>query len=151
TNKKQVAKVEMRFIANISNPLDLGAMIICVRALTGTHDFFNFYSSGSNVKSTIRTISTCELSVVNPHDIFTGQVLFPIPGDLHSCYQFKIEANGFLKQIIRHIVSALWMVGSGKISTDEFMTLLNGPANPNQLWKVAGPNGLFLYRVNYPD
>jgi tRNA U38,U39,U40 pseudouridine synthase TruA len=27
---------------------------------------------------------------------------------------FKIGANGFLKQMIRHIVSALWMVGSGK-------------------------------------
>lgn len=150
TNKTQVSKEDCQFIANISNELDLEAMKICVRALAGKHDFCNFYSSGSNVKSTIRDISFCELSVINPHDVFSGMDLFPIPKTLGSCYELRIEANGFLKQMIRHIVSALWMVGSGKISPDDFLTLLNGPKNEKQLWKVASPNGLFLYRINYP-
>lgn len=151
TNKTQAPKDERQFIANLSNVLDLDAMRPCVRALMGTHDFCNFYSSGSNVKSTVRVISICELSVIDPHDVFKADGLFQIPKDLRSCYQLQISANGFLKQMIRHIVSALWMVGSGKISPDEFMALLEGPKSEKQLWKVASPNGLFLYRINYPD
>lgn len=149
TNKTQVTKEECQYIANISNKLNLDAMMICARALIGTHDFCNFYSSGSNVKSTVRNISICELSVINPHDIFSELELFQIPKNLDECYQLKIEANGFLKQMIRHIISALWMVGSGKISTNDFMLLLNGTKSEKQNWKVATPNGLFLYRINY--
>ena len=149
TNKRMVPTNEREFIANISNILDLDAMKICTRALVGTHDFCNFYSSGSNVKSTVRKISFCELSVVDPHDFFSSLELFRIPRDLSNCYQFQIEANGFLKQMIRHIVSALWMVGSGKISTNDFLTFLNTPKNEKQIWKVASPNGLFLYKINY--
>ncbi len=151
TNKTQVPKEERQFIANISNVLNLDAMMICTSALIGIHDFCNFYSSGSNVKSTVRNISLCELSVINPHQIFSELELFQIPKELNSCYELRIVANGFLKQMIRHIVSALWMVGSGKISTEDFLKLLNGPKNKKQVWKVATPNGLFLYRVNYPS
>jgi len=150
TNKTHALKEERQFVANISNILDLEAMIVCARALVGVHDFCNFYSSGSNVKSTVRNISFCELSVIDPHEIFEAVDLFQIPKDLGSCYEFRIVANGFLKQMIRHIISALWMVGSGKISTDDFLALLDGPKNEKQRWKVASPNGLFLYRINYP-
>lgn len=150
TNKTQVSKEDTQFIANISNKLDLKEMMICIRALMGKHDFCNFYSSGSNVKSTIRDIYFCDLSVLNPHEIFSGLELFQIPKNLSHCYQVRIEASGFLKQMIRHIVSALWMVGSGKLSAEDFINLLNGPKNTKQLWKVASPNGLFLYRINYP-
>lgn len=149
TNKTQVSKEDTQFISNISNKLDIDAINVCIRALAGTHDFCNFYSSGSNVKSTVRDIHLCELSVINPQDIFSQMTLFSIPENLSSCYELKIEANGFLKQMIRHIVSALWMVGSGKLSTDDFIKLLDGPKNPKQLWKVASPNGLFLYKINY--
>ena len=126
-------------------------MNICIRALKGKHDFSNFYSSGSNVKSTVREISFCELCEINPHEIFAGSELFKLPVELRSCYQLRIEANGFLKQMIRHIVSALWMVGSGKITAEEFLSFLEGPKSEKQLWKVAPPNGLYLYRINYPD
>lgn len=149
TNKTQLPKEERQFIANISNVLNLKAMMICVKALVGSHDFCNFYSSGSNVNTTVRVISNCELSMIDPHQIFSALELFQIPTDIGSCYQLRIEANGFLKQMIRHIVSALWMVGSGKISVDEFLKLLDGPKVEKQLWKVASPNGLFLYKINY--
>ncbi len=151
TNKLQVTKKESQFVANISNKLNLDAMINCIRALNGTHDFCNFYSSGSNVKTTLRNISLCELSVINPQDVFSDLELFKIPSDLTNCYELKIEANGFLKQMIRHIVSALWMVGSGKLSPDDFINLLNGPKSEKQLWKVASPNGLFLFHITYPS
>ena len=51
--------------------------------------------------------------------------------------------------MIRHIVSALWMVGTGKLSIDEFQALLDGVKSERQLWRVAPPNGLFLFKINY--
>ncbi len=151
TNLSKVDYEDRRFVANISAPLDLEKMQFCLRALRGKHDFCNFYSEGSNVKSTIREIIICELSVINPHILFANSSLFPFPQNLSSCFQLRIEADGFLKQMIRHIVSALWMVGSRKLSSEEFLNLLNGPKNPKQHWKVAPPNGLFLYRIIYPE
>jgi tRNA pseudouridine38-40 synthase len=150
TNVKKSISDEGQFIANISNELNLDEIMICIRALKGNHDFCNFYSSGSNVKSTVRNIHLCQLSEINPHEIFSNPEFFQIPSSLSKCYELRIEANGFLKQMIRHIVSALWMVGSGKLSTDEFLMYLNGPKNIKQLWKVAPANGLFLYRISYP-
>lgn len=151
TNKTQTSKADLQFVANIANKLDLEAMLICVKALEGKHDFCNFYSSGSNVKSTIRDIIRCELTEINPHLVLGNLELFQVPSDLLLCYQLRIEANGFLKQMIRHIVSAIWMVGSGKISSQEFIALLNSPKDNKQRWKVASPNGLYLYRINYPE
>jgi tRNA pseudouridine38-40 synthase len=149
TNQTHVSDEERCFIANIANTLNLEAMLTCVHALVGTHDFCNFYSHGSNVKSTVRNVHSCELSLIDPHDFFSYYELFQIPKGLCSCYQLRIEANGFLKQMIRHIVSALWMVGSGKISSDDFLKLLDGPKSEKQLWKVAPPNGLFLTQIRY--
>ncbi|MBC7712186.1 MAG: tRNA pseudouridine(38-40) synthase TruA [Rhizobacter sp.] len=149
TNKTKVSKEETQFVANIANKLDIEAMRTCILALTGDHDFCNFYSSGSNVKTTIRKVFSCELTLVNPKDILPVDGLFQIPEELNECYQFKIEASGFLKQMIRHLISSLWMVGSGKLSTADFIQLLDGPKNDKHLWKVASANGLFLYKINY--
>lgn len=149
TNRVQSPKEDRRFIANISNKLDLKAMQTCIDLIHGAHDFCNFYSSGSNVKSTTRTISTCELSIIDPRLFFLKNELFNIPQDLDSCYELRIIADGFLKQMIRHLVSALWKVGSGKISPSEFLAYLDGPKSKKQLWKVAPPSGLFLYQINF--
>lgn len=149
TNMRNVPADERRFISNFPITLDLSSMEICVQALRGIHDFRNFCSAGSNVKSTIREITFCELSEINPHTIFPQSELFGLPKNLKQCYQFKIEGNGFLKQMIRHLVSALWMVGSGKLTPDDFLNLLNGPIKEKRLWKVASPNGLFLFEIKY--
>ena len=149
TNKTLVKKEDQKYIANISNQLDFASMQTCSQALLGLHDFCNFYSKGSNVKNTNRHILRCELSIINPNKIFSKKGLFKIPQELENCYQLRIEANGFIKQMIRHIVSALWMVGSGKISTNYFIELLATTKEEKQLWKVAPPNGLYLYQINY--
>lgn len=151
TNQKNVLAEDRRFIANFSLKLDLNLMMICTRGILGTHDFHNFCSTGSNVKSSVRNINLCELSEINPHTIFSSSELFIIPKNLQNCYQLKIEGDGFLKQMIRHIVSALWMVGSGKLTTEDFLHQLNGPKKEKRIWKVAAANGLFLYKINYPN
>lgn len=149
TNEKFRSASTLRFVPNFSNPLDMAAIQSCVNKLKGIHDFKHFYSQGSNVKSTVREIYLCELKTVNPHSIFPKDSLFNMPGSLESCFQLKIIGNGFLKQMIRHIVSALWMVGSGKLTVDEFSKLLEGSEESLKRWKVAPANGLFLFEIKY--
>lgn len=151
TNKTEFAVNERRFISNIANPLNVDAMKACVQKINGTHDFCNFYSEGSNVKTTVRNVLLCELAVIDPRVQFSHQILFPIPTELSSCYELKIVAQGFLKQMIRHLVSALWMVGSGRLSPEDFEALLEGPRREKRLWKVAPARGLYLWRVNYSN
>jgi tRNA pseudouridine38-40 synthase len=146
TNRLKSSSLDQKFIANNPYTINLELMKLCAEKIIGTHSFHNFYSAGSNVRTTIREVSLCEISQVNPHSILPK--FFHLPQDISQCYQLRIEGKGFLKQMVRHLMSALWLVGSGKISVDEFSLLLNGPAKNKRLWKVASPRGLFLYQFN---
>lgn len=148
TNQKIVANEDQRFIANFSPALNLELMKVCTSHIIGKHDFKHFSSKGSNVSSTIRTISECDLSIVNPHDVFANLPFFQIPKSTNTCFQFRIVGNGFLKQMVRHLISALWMGGSGKLSIDDFYLLIEDKVELKQRWRVAPPNGLFLFDVN---
>lgn len=147
TNQKHLPASSLRYLANISNQLDMEAIKACIEKLQGIHDFKHFCSMGSNVKSTIREIYTCDLATVDSHSIFPPDSLFQMPQDLVSCYQLQISGNGFLKQMIRHIVSALWIVGSGKMTEEEFSNLLTGQEIVKRRWKVAPASGLFLFDI----
>lgn len=149
TNTGRVSEKTRRFVANMPRPLKFDLMHQCTEAFTGEHDYVNFFSTGSNVTSTVRTVSRCELSEVDPRDLFSDPMLFSLPADLERCTQLRIEADGFLKQMIRHLVAALWMVGTEKLTVAEFKSLLAGPRNPKQQWKIATARGLHLYRVTY--
>jgi tRNA pseudouridine38-40 synthase len=149
TNILQSVCPEQLYIANNPHPLDIGVMKKCAQQIVGKHSFHHFYSMGSNVKSTEREIYSCELSQIGPHTVFSSSDLFNLPQNLSECYQFRIVGNGFLKQMVRHLMSALWMVGRGKISPEDFSLLLTDQEERGQLWKPAPARGLFLYQINY--
>ena len=149
SNKKNTEIKDQKFIANNPFELNIDSMKACLKLIPGTHNFQNFCSTGSNVKSTEREIILCELEEVNPNEIFGTSALFKVPSDLETCYQLRIVGNGFLKQMVRHIVSGLWMVGNHRITVEDFGKILNGPKKKQRLWKVAPAQGLFLYKINY--
>lgn len=146
TNTLKSSCDDQIFIANNPYSLDMGLMKTCAQKIVGKHDFRNFCSAGSNVKTTVRDISFCEISEVDPHTVLPQSDVFLLSSDLRQCYQLRIVGNGFLKQMVRHLMSALWLVGSGKISPNEFSLLINGPEKTKRLWKVASPRGLYLYQ-----
>jgi tRNA pseudouridine38-40 synthase len=115
--------------------------------IQGKHSFHNFVSMGSNVKTTIREVYECDLTIINPHDILVGE-LFKISIELTECYELRIVGSGFLKQMVRHLMSAMWLVGNGRMSLNDFDYLLNGPIKDKRLWKVASSRGLHLYKFN---
>ncbi len=98
--------------------------------LVGEHDFASFMSTGSDVKTTVRTVYFARLEQ---------------EGDL---YKFYVCANGFLYNMVRKIVAALLRVGTGKMSVEEFVSRLDSP-DVMSLPYVAPACGLYLLDVEY--
>ncbi len=126
------------FIANYPFDLDIEIMREACKILIGRHNFLNFYTEGTEVSSTVREILHCEIEKIeNP-----GWEMFP------PYYNFKIVGTGFLKQMVRLLVGAIWNIGRGKVSL-EHLKLALGSEKMNRLGPVAPPQGLYLVRVNY--
>lgn len=125
-------------IVNHPFELDIEKMRQACKLLIGQHDFTNFYCEGTDVSSTVREIFECEILEISQGDW----------GMLPSHYVFRIVGSGFLKQMVRLIMGALWNVGRGKITLEHFASSLT--STPMQrLGPVAPPSGLYMVRVNY--
>jgi tRNA pseudouridine38-40 synthase len=61
---------------------------------------------------------------------------------------FDICANGFLRYMVRNLVGTLAEVGLGKITPEEFKTILDG-RDRSRAGATAPPHGLFLMTVAY--
>jgi tRNA pseudouridine38-40 synthase len=137
TCKRTFTAFQNDFIQNHPFELDLEKMREACRILIGRHDFSNFYCEGTEVASNVREMYECEILEVSQGDWM-----------LPDHYVFRIVGNGFLKQMVRLLMGAIWNIGRGKISLDEFRKAL-GPVKVQKLGPVAPPNGLYMFRVNY--
>ena len=61
---------------------------------------------------------------------------------------FKICASGFLKYMVRNLVSTIVLAGLGKISVNEFEMILKAK-DRTKAGATAPAHGLFLKQVNY--
>jgi tRNA pseudouridine38-40 synthase len=124
-------------VANFPFEVDIEKMREACKIFIGRHDFSNFYCEGTEVSSNVREIFECEILEVSS----TSCMLPP-----H--YVFRVVGSGFLKQMVRLIMGALWNVGRGKVSLEELRASL-GPKKVERLGPVAPPEGLYMVRVNY--
>jgi tRNA pseudouridine38-40 synthase len=108
------------------------------KILIGVHDFTNFYCEGTEVSSNIREIFECDIQEIPQGDW----------GMLPPHYVFKIVGSGFLKQMVRLLMGAIWNVGRGKISLETFKASLSS-TKTEKLGPTAPPEGLYMVRVNY--
>lgn len=147
TNTPEVSSEDQRYIAQPPFPLNIDHIQTCVDMLKGINDFKNFWSIGGISNTTVREILECDLTTINPQEIFSGTLF--TAGQVTSCWQFRIVGTGFLKHMVRHIVGALWMVGNGRLSVADFSKLLHGELKEARPWKKADPRGLYLLKVSY--
>jgi tRNA pseudouridine38-40 synthase len=117
----------------VPGELDIKAMNQAAQALVGEHDFASFAArNGATVKSTVRRVLRAEVTR---------------EGDLVT---FNIAANSFLLHQVRNTIGALIRVGQGKMTIDEFKSILEAKE-----LALAGPTapagGLCLNRVNYVE
>ncbi|MFZ7125914.1 MAG: tRNA pseudouridine(38-40) synthase TruA [Desulfobacterales bacterium] len=116
---------------HIRKPLDLAAMAAALPHIRGTHDFKAFEGSGSPRSHTIRT--------VNRADLETGE---------NGRVVFEVNANGFLRFMVRNLTGTLVEVGLGKLEPDEVGRILFS-GDRRQAGATAPPHGLFLVEVQY--
>lgn len=147
TNTPGISGQDQRYIANTPYSLNIAHLQTCVDMLKGTNDFRNFWSIGGLSNTTLRDILECDLTMIDPHELFKDSLFSA--GQVTSCWQFRIVGKGFLKHMVRHLVGALWMVGNGRLTVEDFSQYLYGGLREQRPWKKADPRGLYLLKVSY--
>lgn len=138
TCTRQPTAMQNDLIGNFPFELDLDKMRKACQALLGEHDFSNYFCQGTEVSTNIRTIFECEILEV-PQGSW---------GMLPPHYIFRIVGNGFLKQMVRLLMGAVWNVGRSKISLENFQASLTSTPT-ERMGATAPPQGLYMVRVNY--
>lgn len=116
---------------HIRAALDVSAMVSCLKLIEGRHDFTSFRSSGSANVNAVRHILRAELRDRGDGLVAVG-----------------IEADGFLRHMVRNIVGTVVEAGLGKITPLDFEHILEG--RDRRLAGINAPaRGLFLVEVKY--
>lgn len=105
--------------------LDVYKMQKAADILVGEHDFKSFCSAGSQVKTTVRTIYSCDVN--KKDDVIT----------------IRIKGNGFLYNMVRIIAGTLIKVGDGTISVDNMRSILEA-CDRNAAGPTAPAHGLTM-------
>lgn len=132
-NCKTRSPFQREFSYQVSGELDIEEMNRASQSLIGEHDLASFISdfSQSNIKSTLRKVYKACLSR-------DGGLVY-----------FDITAKSFLPHQVRNTVGTLIRVGLGKISVEDFQTIMEAK-KPGAAGPKVPAQGLYLMRVNYP-
>jgi len=114
---------------------------LALKEFVGTHDFENFSTKGTEVKSTVRTIYRAEIEQV--HSFFPYQET--IGGEV---YRVVFEGDGFLKQMVRLLMGASFMASREKIVPRDIRMFFQEDRS-DKIGPVAAPDGLYLEHVEY--
>jgi len=132
-NGDVVSPFERLYAWHVFGALDVAAMNEAARMLEGTHDFAAFQGTGSDVKTTERTV-------------FESAVGRSAIDD--SLITYEVTGSGFLRHMVRAIVGTLVEIGRGR-RPPEWMREVVASRNRSDAGVTAPAAGLFLVRVNY--
>lgn len=130
-NRNLPAAINRQYAWFIRKTLDLVSMRHAAGHIIGSHDFKAFEGAGSPRSHTTRCV--IKTDIVEQEN---GLIVF------------EIEADGFLRFMVRNIVGTLVDVGFGKITSDDFIKILLSK-DRSMAGATAPPQGLFLMKVKY--
>jgi len=130
-NRNVAPAIGRQYAWFIRTKLDPDAMRSALAHIIGSHDFKSFEATGSPRAHTLRNIMAAGLNEQRDGSLV-----------------FKIEANGFLRYMVRNIVGTLVDVGLGKITPAGFSGIL-ASKNRRHAGAPAPAHGLFLMEVKY--
>jgi tRNA pseudouridine38-40 synthase len=130
-NREDRDPFQRHYAWHIRTPLDVLEMAKCLSKLEGTHDFSSFRSSGSGNINPVRTICRAEI----------------LPGE-GGLLRIMLEADGFLRHMVRNIVGTIVEVGLGRVDLSGFEAILNA-RDRQKAGSKAPSRGLFLVEVRY--
>ena len=113
-------------------PLDVEKMREAATYLVGEHDFKSFCAIGAQVRSTVRTIYSCD--VEKKDDIIT----------------IRVTGNGFLYNMVRIIAGTLIRVGGRDIEPEE-MRLILEQKDRSAAGPTAPAHGLTMMGIEFEE
>jgi tRNA pseudouridine38-40 synthase len=119
-----------RYVWHLKRGLDAERMQQAAQTLVGRHDFAAFRASDCERRTTERTLT--RLDVRRDGDLVT----------------IEVEADAFLKNMVRILTGTLCEVGFGKRPAHDVQRILDG-RDRRQAGVTAPPQGLTLVRVDY--
>ncbi len=117
----------------IRRQLNIDAMRDTLQLFIGRHDFKSFEAAGSPRSHSVRHIVRANLDIDN-----------------QGLIRITIEADGFLRYMVRNMVGSLAAVGLGKLAPEAIARLL-AARDRRQAPPTAPARGLTLLKVNYPE
>ena len=123
---------ERRFLTQIPERLDEGAMDLAAAKLCGTHDFRAFCSLKRYKKSTIRTLTDLTVERIG------------------SEVRIQAQGDGFLYNMVRILAGTLIEIGLGSRGVSQVEQILQS-ADRQQAGYTAPPQGLILQEVHYGE
>ncbi len=111
-------------------PLDEKLLDRAAKGFLGKHDFCGFSSTGASVKQTVRTVNSAEV-FRNGDEVI-----------------FRVEADGFLYNMVRIMTGTLLGVAQGKIDACNIADIVDS-CDRNRAGITAPACGLYLNKVNY--
>lgn len=128
-NSERPCVFERRFVARMTQTLDLEKMREAANLLVGQHDFSAFCANKKMKKSTVRQIYAIEI-------VRIGEEI-----------QISVTGNGFLHNMMRILVGTLVEVGMGEREVDTIPELFG--AKREKAGFLAPGEGLCLMEVMY--
>lgn len=125
----------------VQQQLELKSMKDAAQVLIGRHDFSSFMGTGSSIKDPVREIFSLSIDKLEKIEFITAS----IKGNF---IKIRIEANGFLRHMVRNIVGTLIEIGRGRIPGDRMKEILES-RDRRLAGPTAPPNGLSLERIVY--
>jgi tRNA pseudouridine38-40 synthase len=125
------AAIGRRYAWHIRQPLDLEALHGAAAILIGRYDFKAFEGSGSPRAHSVRRVRQARFCTA-----------------AEGLLVFCIEADGFLRHMVRNIVGTLVDVGRGRTSIPDFGDILRA-RDRTRAGATAPAHGLFLVAVHY--
>ncbi len=122
--------VRRRYAGHTGFKLNRAVIDETAALFVGRKDFASLRNAGTDVKTTIRTVTRSEARWED------------------STLIFDVEADGFLRRMVRSMVGGLIEAGRGAVTVDDLRSALE--ARDRRRWpKPAAPEGLYLVEVRY--
>jgi len=130
-----VAHIPSDSKASTTGSLDIELMQRACKLFIGEHDFYSFAKRDTTMRSTLRTIISCE--IVQAQSTFGNEV-----------YIIKIVGKGFLRYMVRYIAGALFVLGRAQLSLSDISDALANHKE-EKLSSRAKSRGLHLIQISY--
>ena len=119
-----------RFTWHVPRSLDVRAMRAAAAALVGEHDFSAFRAADCESESRVRRVLHSGLT------------------ETENLCTYRVQANAFLKHMVRAIVGTLVTIGAGDLPPDAMADIL-ASRDRGRAGATAPPQGLCLVAVSY--